>query len=196
MTQAQLFGAAAIESSIEGLVYQPEFLSQEEERELLAIVQTLPLHAARYKQYWARRRVVSFGGSYDFDAHRLRPGVALDERLHGVRERVAHWLGVPAGDLAHVLVAEYAPGTPLGWHRDVPDFATIVGVSLGGHAALRFRPYPDAPATRRVVRLDVAPRSIYKMADEARWAWQHCVAATTEWRWSLTFRTRRGTLGR
>jgi len=59
MTQAQLFGAAAIESSIEGLVYQPEFLSQEEERELLAIVQTLPLHAARYKQYLARRRVVA-----------------------------------------------------------------------------------------------------------------------------------------
>ncbi len=81
-----------------------------------------------------------------------------------------------SAELVHALVAEYAPGTPLGWHRDVPDFETIVGVSLGGRATLKFRPYPDEPATRKVVQLEVAPRSIYKMADEARWDWQHSVA--------------------
>ena len=114
---------------------------------------------------------MSFGGSYDFDANQLQSGIALDERLHELRDRVAGWLGVPPGDLVHALVAEYAPGTPLGWHRDVPDFETIVGVSLGGHATLRFRPYPDAPATRKVVQLDVAPRSIYKISSQARWGW-------------------------
>lgn len=191
MNQSQLFGEVPIQSSIEGLVYQPEFLSPEEELELIAVINTLPLHAARYKQYLARRRVVSFGGSYDFDANRLRPGVALDPRLHGLRDKVARWIGIDPGDLVHALVAEYAPGTPLGWHRDVPDFETIVGVSLGGHATLKFRPYPDTPNTRKVVQLDVAPRSIYEMAGDARWGWQHCVAPTTELRWSVTFRTRR-----
>ena len=191
MTQATLFDEGPIKSSIEGLVYGPEFLSLDEEKELIGIIQTLPLHAARYKQYLARRRVVSFGGSYDFDANRLLPGIALDERLHGLRDRVAGWLGVRPGDLVHALVAEYAPGTPLGWHRDVPDFETIVGVSLGGYATLRFRPSPDAPVTRKVVQLDVAPRSIYKLAGEARWGWQHCVAPTSELRWSITIRTRR-----
>ncbi|WCM97574.1 alpha-ketoglutarate-dependent dioxygenase AlkB [Acidovorax sp. GBBC 1281] len=190
MMQAHLFGEAPIESSIQGLVYQTQFLSEEQEQALIATIRSLPLHAAQYKQYLARRRVTSFGGSYDFDANRLLPGVDLDPRLHPLRDQVAQWAGVAPQDLVHALVAEYAPGTPLGWHRDVPDFETIVGVSLGGHALLRFRPYPDDPATRKVVQLDVAPRSIYKMAGEARWGWQHSVPPTTELRWSITFRTR------
>ena len=191
MTQAMLFGEDPTQASIDGLIYQPDFLSLDEEKELIAIIQTLPLHSARYKQYLARRRVVSFGGSYDFNENRLLPGIALDERLHRLRDRVAAWLVVPPGDLVHALVAEYAPGTPLGWHRDVPDFETIVGVSLSGYATLRFRPYPDAPVTRKVVQFNVAPRSIYKLEGNARWGWQHCVAPTTELRWSITFRTRR-----
>lgn len=191
MTQATLFDEGPIKSSIGGLVYEPEFLSLDEEKELIGIIQTLPLHAARYKQYLARRRVVSFGGSYDFDANQLLPVIVLDERLHGLRDRVAGWLCVQPSDLVHALVAEYAPGTPLGWHRDVPDFEMIAGVSLRGHATLRFRPYPAYSAARSVVRVDVAPRSIYKMADEARWEWQHSVAPTSELRWSITFRTGR-----
>ena len=193
MTQASLFGDAdaPIEASIEGLVYQPEFLSLNEEEQLIALISTLPLHAAKYKQYLARRRVMSFGGSYDFDTNRLLPGVELDPRLIGLRDKVARWINVQPQDLVHVLVAEYAGGTQLGWHRDVPDFETIVGVSLGGYATLRFRPYPDLPETRKVMLLEVAPRSIYKMAGEARWGWQHSVAPTAELRWSVTFRTRR-----
>jgi len=189
--QTTLFGNEPVAASIPGLVYQPEFLSAGEEQHVLQIVQSLPLHAGRYKQYLARRRVASFGGSYDFDAQRLKPAQALDPRLHPLRDRVAAWLGVPPQALAHALVAEYAPGTPLGWHRDVPDFETIVGISLGGHARLRFRPYPDMPATRRGVQLEVAPRSLYQMAGAARWDWQHSVAPTLEPRWSITFRTRR-----
>lgn len=191
MTQAALFGDAPIEASIEGLVYQPEFLSLDEEEELIAIINTLPLHAARYKQYLARRRVMSFGGSYDFDTNRLLLGVELEPRLIGLRDKVARWINVQPQDLVHALVAEYAGGTQLGWHRDVPDFETIVGVSLWGYATLRFRPYPDQPATRKVVQLEVAPRSIYTLAGEARWGWQHSVAPTVELRWSVTFRTRR-----
>lgn len=188
--QGHLFGDDPVQSSIDGLVYQEGFLSTREERELIDVVRSLPLHAARYKQYLARRRVASFGGSFDFDTNRLLPGIPLDPRLHPLREKVARWIGHPPEDLVHALVAEYAPGTPLGWHRDVPDFETIVGISLGGRATLKFRPYPDEPAARKVVQLEVAPRSIYKMASEARWAWQHSVAPTAELRWSITFRTR------
>lgn len=188
--QTQLFGEAPVQASIEGLVYQPEFLSQEEEQELIGVIQTLPLHAAKYKQYLARRRVVSFGGAYDFDTNRLLPGIALDPRLYDLRDKVARWMDLDPRDLVHALVAEYAPGTPLGWHRDVPDFEAIAGVSLGGHATLKFRPYRDASNTRKVVQLDVAPRSIYQMASDARWGWQHCVAPTLGLRWSITFRTK------
>lgn len=177
---------------IAGLRYEREFLSAEEERGLLEVIGTLPLHAAKYKEYLARRQVVSFGGSYDFDTNTLRPGKELDARLVPLRDRVARWLGVDPNAVVQVLVAAYAPGTPLGWHRDVPDFEAIAGVSLGSPAVLKFRPFPpDAAAKRNAVELEVAPRSIYKMEGAARWGWQHCVPPVKAPRWSITFRTPR-----
>ncbi|SFN01371.1 alpha-ketoglutarate-dependent dioxygenase AlkB [Variovorax sp. OV329] len=190
--QCELFDEADALAAIPGLRYQAEFLSREEEAALLEVISTLPLHAAKYKEYLARRQVLSFGGSYDFDTNRLQPGQALDERLLPLRERVAAWIGVAPHDLVHALVAGYAPGTPLGWHRDVPDFEVIAGVSLGNEALLRFRPYPpEAQNRRKVLQLEVAPRSIYRMEGEARWGWQHGVPPVKAQRWSITFRTPR-----
>ena len=57
----------------EGFIYQPEFVSSAEEAELLNVVSALPLKEAQYLQYTARRRIVSFGGSYDFSSQELRP---------------------------------------------------------------------------------------------------------------------------
>ena len=190
--QTDLFAEAEDVTAIPGLRYQAAFLSPGEEADLLGVIQALPLHAARYKEYLARRQVVSFGGSYDYDTNTLLPGKPLDERLVPLRDRVAEWLDVRPEALQQVLVAEYSPGTPLGWHRDVPEFETIAGVSLGNDAVLRFRPYPpDVTAKRHVVQLEVAPRSVYVMSGEARWGWQHCVPPVKAPRWSITFRTRR-----
>jgi alkylated DNA repair dioxygenase AlkB len=191
--QSDLFAETEDAAAIPGLRYEPAFLTPEEEAALLEVIQSLPLHAAQYKAYEARRRVVSFGGSYDFNTHTLLPAKALDERLVPLRDRVAKWLAVEPGALEQVLVAEYAPGTPLGWHRDVPDFETIVGVSLCNAAVLRFRPYPpDTVAKRHAVQLEVEPRSIYVMAGASRWDWQHCVPPVKAPRWSITLRTRSG----
>ena len=190
--QSELFADAEVTPSIEGLQYQPDFLSGNEEAGLIEIIGSLPLHAAQYKEYVARRRVVSFGGSFDYTENILRPGAPLDSRLAPLRDRVATWLGVPPRSLVHALVSEYTPGTPLGWHRDVPDFEVIAGVSLGGAAVLRLRPYPPVGRSARdVSQLDVLPRSIYKMTGAARWQWQHCVPPVKATRWSITFRTRR-----
>ena len=176
----------------EGLSYEPEFLSGPEEASLIALISTLPFEAARYKNYTARRRVVSYGGSYDFDANRLLPAEALWPALHPLRDRVAAWMGVPPVTLVHTLVAEYSPGTPLGWHRDVPDFEDIVGVSLGQEAVLRFRPYPPRePRRADVLKVVVEPRSIYLLRGPSRWAWQHSVAPTRALRHSITLRTAR-----
>jgi alkylated DNA repair dioxygenase AlkB len=192
--QPDLFGLpAGLPAGLpEGLSYEPEFLTPEEEASLIALISTLPFEAARYKSYTARRRVVSYGGSYDFDANRLQPAQALSPALQPLRERVATWMGLAPEALVHTLVAEYTPGTPLGWHRDVPDFGEIAGVSLGSEAVMRFRPFPPlAPKKTDVLRLALQPRSIYRMRGAARWAWQHSVAPTVQLRWSITFRTAR-----
>jgi alkylated DNA repair dioxygenase AlkB len=92
--------------------------------------------------------------------------------------------------LTHTLVAEYREGTPLGWHRDVPDFEEVVGVSLLNPALLRFRPYPPLePKKAGVIKLVVEPRSIYLLRGPARWAWQHSVAPAKSLRYSITLRT-------
>lgn len=190
--QSDLFAETEDACAIPGMQYEPAFLTPDEEAHLLEVIQSLPLHAAKYKEYGARRRVVSFGGSYDFNTNTLLPGKALDERLVSLLDRVAKWLAVEPGALEQVLVAEYSPGTPLGWHRDVPDFETIVGVSLGNAAVLRFGPYPpDAVAKRHAVQLQVEPRSIYVMAGASRWDWRHFVPPVKAPRWSITLRTRR-----
>jgi alkylated DNA repair dioxygenase AlkB len=176
----------------EGLRYEDRFLSQEEEATLIDVIRGLPLAAAKYKSFTARRRVVSYGGSFDYDANRLQPTTALVPALEPLRDRVARWAGFAPGELVHALVAEYAPGTPLGWHRDVPDFEEVMGVSLGAPAVLRFRPYPPtAPKRGDIVRLNAAPRSVYLLQGPARWAWQHSVAPVGALRWSVTFRTSR-----
>ena len=196
MSQGALFDdlpEPAPQNLPEGLAYEAEFLSREEEQALIALIRSLPLEAAKYKEYTARRRVVSFGGSYDYDANKLLPAQPLIDELQPLRARVARWAGVAPETLHHVLVAEYAPGTPLGWHRDVPDHEEVFGISLGSTAVLRFRPFPPvAPKRADVVKLRVAPRSVYAMRGPARWSWQHSVAPVDELRWSITLRTARG----
>ena len=190
MESLDLFGDAA-PAAIDGLRYQGGFLSAEEEAQLLHGIAQIDLQPAKYKEYTARRKVRSFGGSFDYDNNVLRPAPPLPAMLEPLRARVAQWLGVPDAALVHALLAEYAPGTPLGWHRDVPDFEAIAGVSLGGPAVLRFRPYAEDRRAAKALRLEVAPRSVYAIERAARWDWQHSVLPTQSMRWSITFRTGR-----
>lgn len=190
--QPDLFGEAPV-AAIEGLRYESGFLSREEEAGMLQIVQALPLKEMRYKEYTARRRGASFGGSYDFDTNRLKPGAPLPEALHPLRDKAAAWAGIAPEELRHMLIAEYRPGTPLGWHRDVPDFEEIIGISLNNDAVMQFRPYvPGAPASGpAALEFLIEPRSVYLLRGPARWAWQHAIAPTEALRYSITLRTRR-----
>lgn len=194
MAQASLFddAPAAGPALPPGMAYQRGFLTSQEEDALVQLIQGWPLEPMRYKAYTARRKVLSFGGKYDFEANRLQQALPIPPELGPLQDRVAHWSGLEPHAFRQVLVAEYGEGTPLGWHRDVPDFEDVVGVSLLGEAVMRFRPWP-AKALKRsdVIRLPVEPGSIYLLRGPSRWAWQHSVAPTKSLRYSITFRTGR-----
>jgi alkylated DNA repair dioxygenase AlkB len=168
----------------------PEFLSEAEEAALVEKIQTLPLQEAEYKQFRAKRRIKSYGGRYDYSANQLRETEPIAAFLHPLRERVADWTARSAAHFTQALVAEYAPGTQLGWHRDVPNFELVVGISLGSACRMRFRRYPPAPRERSIAA-ELAPRSIYRLEGEARWNWQHRIPPTPGLRYSITFRTLR-----
>jgi alkylated DNA repair dioxygenase AlkB len=189
--QQPLFGV--VPALPEGMRYELEVLSREEEASLLERIRELPLQEAKYRQYTARRRTFSYGGQYDFSARKLDSGPPVPAFLLPLREKIARWAGVAPSEFQHALVTEYRPGTPLGWHRDVPDFEVVVGVSLAGRARMRLRPYrPGQRHDRKdAIALELEPRSAYVLRGEARWGWQHCIAATKELRYSITFRTPR-----
>jgi alkylated DNA repair dioxygenase AlkB len=173
-----------------GLVFAPQFLTMQEEQELLAAIRQLPLEQACYRSYVARRRIASFGSAYDFERNALTAAPPLPAFLQPLREKAAAWLDLPAARFAHALLTEYPPGTPLGWHRDVPDFDIVVGISLAGSARMRFRPYPLAdPPRQQPFTLELQPRSAYVLQGEVRWRWQHSIAPTKALRYSITLRT-------
>jgi alkylated DNA repair dioxygenase AlkB len=186
--QAELFAERQI--AIPGLRYQTSFLPAAEEYSLLDSIRSLELREAQYRQWHAHRRTISFGGKYDFIANELLPAEPIPPFLFPLRARVAAWSGIEAAEFSHALIAEYRAGTQLGWHRDVPNYESVIGVSLAGAARLRFRPYPPRISQRKAtLALEVAPRSIYSMQDSARWDWQHAVSPTKALRYSITFRT-------
>jgi alkylated DNA repair dioxygenase AlkB len=188
MQQSELFASQPLP---EGLQYRPEFISAEEESLLIGTIRALPLREAQYKQFTAKRRIVSYGAQYDFSSQELLPAGPVPQFLDFLRARLAAWLEVPVGAFNDALIAEYRPGTQLGWHRDVPDFEAIAGVSLGGACRMRLRPYPPAKSRRSAaLALELEPRSAYSMTGLARWGWQHAISPTRGLRYSITFRTR------
>ncbi len=189
LEQGELFEPAA--RLPEGFEYRPGYLSAGEEACLLGHIRGLALHEALYKGYVARRRIASFGSGYDFDSNELQPAPGIPQFLRPLRDRVAQWLQVPASDLAHALVTEYRPGTALGWHRDVPDFELVAGISLGAACRMRFRRYPPHAGSGEPFAIELEPRSAYTLRGEARWRWQHQIAPTRALRYSITFRSMR-----
>lgn len=187
--QPDLFGQPSPWPS--GLLLRQAFISPSEEHALLEGIRGLVLTEARYKEWTAKRRVASFGGRYDFSEQELLPAGPIPALLLPLRTRLAAWLGRPAEEFTHALVAEYRPGTRLGWHRDVPEFEAIGGISLLGHARMRLRRYPPQRGDRASLALDLEPRSAYALLGAARWDWQHAISPTKELRYSITFRTLR-----
>lgn len=93
VVQAQLF--AALPAGPPGFTYAQEFLSIAQEAQLLEVIRTLPFEEAQYKEWRARRRIVSFGGRYDFTRQELTQAPPIPEFLQPLRARLADWAGVP-----------------------------------------------------------------------------------------------------
>jgi alkylated DNA repair dioxygenase AlkB len=173
----------------QGLVYEPEILSPEDEQELLGELEILRFDPIVLHGRAARRRGRHFGLDYDYGARTPMPGEPVPDWLQPVRARAAELAGVDPEELVEILVQRYPAGSTIGWHRDAPAFGTVVGVSLGGSSRLRFQ--RGNGDERRVWEVLLEPRSGYVLAGEARKSWEHSIPPTKELRYSITFRTLR-----
>ena len=172
----------------EGFAYQSDFLSVEDEANLLSFIRDLDFAPFDFHGYQARRRVVQFGWTYDFGTREANVGRQLPDFLVPIRDSAAEFAGMPGPSIVQATVAEYSPGAPIGWHRDVPQFGIVIGISVLGSCRMRFKSIrPEA----KIISIDLEPRSVYVLAGTARWGFQHSIPPVKELRYSITFRTRR-----
>ena len=179
---------ASAEEWPEGFRYELNFLTQAEHAELLRIFQTLPFAPFDFHGYIAKRRIVEYGWEYDFGTRKATTAQPLPDYLIPLRERAADTAGIAPQELVEAVVTEYPPGAPIGWHRDVPQFETVIGISLASACRMRFKAYK---AEGKVVSVILEPRSLYVMSGAARWKFQHSIPALEQLRYSTTFRTLR-----
>jgi hypothetical protein len=176
-----------------GFHYRENFITEADELVLLDAFAGAAFSDFEMRGIVARRRVAFFGQSYD-----RAPSEPLPAFLLPLRATVAQWAGVDADAFAMVLINEYRPGSPIGWHRDAPQYDIVAGVSLLSECRMKFRPYrsPASPAPKSSRRsatheIALARRSAYLMTHESRTAYEHHIPPVLDLRYSVTFRTLR-----
>ena len=186
--QFDLFGAPGPVLP-EGLRYAEGVIDAEAQARLVEVFAGLPCEAFDFHGFKGNRRIVSYGGRYDFSASRLREAEPVPDFLVAAREAAGAFAGLEAEALAQAMVTEYAPGAGIGWHRDRPEFDKVVGLSFASEATMRFRRKRGEGWERAA--LPLAPGSAYLLDGAARQDWQHSIAPGETLRYSVTFRSLR-----
>lgn len=150
-----------------GLQYLPDFITANEERTLIEILD---------QQQWLndlKRRVRHYGYKYDYKAR----AVTADSYLGSLPD----WLMPITRKLPfkpdkapdQVIVNEYLPGQGISAHVDcVPCFSdTIASLSLGSGAIMQFT------NGQKKQELYLEPRSLIILSDPARYKWTHAIPA-------------------
>ena len=176
-----------------GFSYQPDFISVQQEAELSEAIRALTFADFEMRGVVAKRRVAFFGETYDREAAGPIPPFLLS-----LRAAVAAWAGIEPDAFAMALINEYRPGSPIGWHRDAPQYDIVAGVSLLTACRMKLRPYvspttrpADAAPRRATHDIWLEPRSAYLISGLARTAYEHHIPPVTALRYSITFRTLR-----
>lgn len=171
---------------IDGLIYFPSFITEEEEKSLLEIID---------QQAWLedlRRRTQQYGYKYDYTKKKIDESMAIGsipKWLSGINERLLPFFTKLPDQ---IIINEYLPGQGIGKHVDcVPCFGSVVSsLSLVSTIPMEF----EFKGEKQSFWLE--PRSLLILEKDARFKWAHSIAARTmdegierQRRISLTFRT-------
>jgi alkylated DNA repair dioxygenase AlkB len=173
-----------------GFRYVADFLTKDDEVELLKHIRQISLTPMIFQGFEAKRKTESFGYDYSFNDGSLSKGKDIPPFFDPLVRRVAGFLKIPIADIAELLLTEYPPGAVINWHRDAPPFKIIIGISLLEDCLFKFRPHDKLQQNRKsIISLPVARRSLYIIDGPARSMWQHSIAPVKNTRYSITLRT-------
>lgn len=158
--------------NIEGLHVFYEFISENEEKELLKKLDSQP---------WLQdltRRVQHYGYKYDYKARKIDNSMYLGnlpEWLQNLAVKMhTHKLIDFMPDQA--IINEYEPGQGISPHIDCePCFGdTIISLSLGSSAVMNFESKPNS---KEKIEIFLEPRSLVVMKEESRYNFYHSIPA-------------------
>jgi alkylated DNA repair dioxygenase AlkB len=180
----------------DGFIYRRNFISEAEEHELIREIQKLHLTPFKYYQFTGKRRTASFGWQYEFGKTEIKRAPDMPAFFLPVRTRAGKVFDIDPNNLTQTSIIEYSTGSPIGWHRDIPHFGVVVGISLGAACRMRFRKYNRVRSKNskrdEILAIELQPRSIYLMSGASRQIWQHSIPPVKELRYSIMMRTVRG----
>jgi alkylated DNA repair dioxygenase AlkB len=171
----------------QGFRYEPELITESEERSLVEAFRSLPFKEFEFQGFIGKRRVVSFGWRYDFKGGSFQRIEPIPDFLLPLRDRAAAFSDIAPNMLEHALLTEYRPGATIGWHRDRSVFDDVIGISLVSPCTFRFRRRRGSSWERH--SLTTEPRSIYLLRGPSRTEWEHSIPGVDALRYSVTFRT-------
>jgi alkylated DNA repair dioxygenase AlkB len=177
----------------DGFIYRQNFVSEAEEQELIREIQKVSLEPFKYYQFTGKRRTASFGWQYEFGASEITAAPEMPPFLLPLRTRAGDVFHIDPNSLIQMSIIEYSTGSPIGWHRDIPHFGVVVGISLGAACRMRFREYSRIRSKKlnrdEVLSIELQPRSIYLMSGASRESWQHSIPPVKELRYAIMMRT-------
>ena len=180
----------------DGFIYYPNFISEAEEQELIRKIQQTHLTPFKYYQFTGKRRIASFGWQYEFGQTEITIAPDIPGFLLPIRTRAGNLFDIDPNSLVQTTMIEYSTGSPIGWHRDIPHFGVVIGISLGGACRMRFRKAirarPKDLKRDETLSIDLHARSVYLMSGASRELWQHSIPPVKELRYAIMMRTLRG----
>ena len=145
---------------IPGATFVPEFVSVEEERELITYIET----GTWTHEFSRRRQHYGIGyGKEESPASPLPPWIDL------IAQRIVS-AGLFSQMPVQALVNEYQPGQGISAHKDYEPFDEVASLSLASGCLMEFaKPKPE----RKSIWLE--PRSLLVLTGEARHEWTHAI---------------------
>lgn len=149
---------------VPGLVVQPDYIDEAEEKRLIAHVEEGPWETD------FKRRVQQYGLGYGDDENGQLSWVRdFPPWLLELARRITKEGWLPRFP-ENCVINDYAPGVGIGPHRDYPPFGSVIAaVSLLSDVVIDFA-RPDGSEKIPVL---VPARSLWVASGEARWTWMH-----------------------
>jgi alkylated DNA repair dioxygenase AlkB len=156
-----------METVVPGLFLYPDFIDEAREQELLNEIdnQTWIVDYLRRLQYYGYRNELE--KPYDL----IPFPIAMPPEIYQLSQEIVEQK-ILMLQPDQVIINEYVPGEGIKPHKDRAYYENqICGVNLGSGCIMRF----IKGMNDEVIDIEIPPRSLYVMQDDARKKWKHAI---------------------